>query len=947
MRGLMRGIGLLWPWLLLSLPLAASAVELRSYRVERYTATQGLTPESLLRAVPLADGRLLLIGTRGEPLLFDGHRFAPPAYPRADAAAFDGGFSALETRNGDLWISSMRRGLIRIRDDAVFRMPLPDGMRPTEIRLGQDGQRLLVASQLGLHTLQLDVEPPRFDSVASGQTLLTVIESNDGRIFAAGVNGVFVPHDGELVPVHARLEGVHVWSLEIDSDGRLLVGTRGLGLIIIDRAGELTTVGLAEGLPNSVIRGIAVTDDSVWLATAGGGLARLRDAKVEVLDSTHGLSSDTVTGVAADRKGVVWATTAGAGLNRLSPGPLTTFSDARGRRGGFHYALHRDPAGAIWVGSNQGLALLRDGVLMAVGAPGPGQAGTVVSIVDAPDGGLLLGTRVGVYRYRDDRFEPLAATAAWMRPLLLRDASATVYATSGDQLFTLDAAGNSTLLARLPDTGAVTDTEGVHVINAIAEDSQFGLLLGSNRGAWTWRAGRLQALADTPVNGFWREGEHLWLSGAPLRLLGPDASLALTLEADGTLAGPLYNIWPDRHGGVWMTSADGLWRVERASLRGARLGESLMATRLGLTDGLPSTEFEGGPQQVLPLAGGNLLLASTGGVSRLEPAALGASSPSLTLRLHAVEAGEIAYPPSPQLQLPPGTRRVALSFSALPASHSAAARVSYRLLPIESSFRSDRGRREAVYAALGPGDYLLELKAHLPGLQPSESRLGYAFRIAPRWIERREVQLGAGMAVMLTLLLVPALRIRALRAQRSRLEAAVAERTAALEALARTDGLTGLLNRRSFDHGLARLLASGQAFGLVLTDVDHFKRYNDSLGHQAGDACLKAVASTLHEVAETRDSRIGNATVARVGGEEFAVLVPNADAQAVAALAERLRAALEARALPHPSAPLGRVSISLGATVVRPADAADTLIQRADAALYRAKAEGRNRWVVD
>ncbi|HET7488492.1 MAG TPA: sensor domain-containing diguanylate cyclase [Acidimicrobiales bacterium] len=170
--------------------------------------------------------------------------------------------------------------------------------------------------------------------------------------------------------------------------------------------------------------------------------------------------------------------------------------------------------------------------------------------------------------------------------------------------------------------------------------------------------------------------------------------------------------------------------------------------------------------------------------------------------------------------------------------------------------------------------------------------------------------------------------------------ASLALRAAALQSeirrMATTDGLTGLANRRTFDESLERELAAavrrGEPCGLILVDVDHFKAVNDTHGHQTGDQVLQVVGAALRSAAREMD------VPARYGGEEFVVIVPGcAPAQAVE-VAERLRAAVASGPLPIP------ITVSAGVASF-PADADDGagLVAAADAALYRAKRQGRNR----
>jgi len=162
--------------------------------------------------------------------------------------------------------------------------------------------------------------------------------------------------------------------------------------------------------------------------------------------------------------------------------------------------------------------------------------------------------------------------------------------------------------------------------------------------------------------------------------------------------------------------------------------------------------------------------------------------------------------------------------------------------------------------------------------------------------------------------------------------------------LATTDGLTGLANHRSFQHGFETMLERARrnrsSFCLLLGDIDHFKQVNDSYGHPFGDLVLRQVAGVMAETVRTVD------LAARYGGEEFAVLLENCDATGGRQLAERIREKI-ARLNPVCQGRPVPVSISLG-LVVFPEDGTsrDLLIGRADQALYRAKARGRNRTVI-
>jgi diguanylate cyclase len=158
-----------------------------------------------------------------------------------------------------------------------------------------------------------------------------------------------------------------------------------------------------------------------------------------------------------------------------------------------------------------------------------------------------------------------------------------------------------------------------------------------------------------------------------------------------------------------------------------------------------------------------------------------------------------------------------------------------------------------------------------------------------------------------------------------------------------TDPLTSLANRKFFDDALAKALAAAQArhepLSLMLTDIDHFKKFNDSYGHLTGDQVLRLVAIAVKQNVKGQD------IAARYGGEEFAIVLPNTELRSAFTVADHIRRAVMNKELMKRSTGehLGRVTISIGVATLGQGDSPQSLIERADVCLYAAKRGGRNR----
>jgi diguanylate cyclase (GGDEF)-like protein len=228
--------------------------------------------------------------------------------------------------------------------------------------------------------------------------------------------------------------------------------------------------------------------------------------------------------------------------------------------------------------------------------------------------------------------------------------------------------------------------------------------------------------------------------------------------------------------------------------------------------------------------------------------------------------------------------------------------------------------------------------------------LGLEFQ--PFFYQTRLFYLTGGMAVVALLLGTWRVRVRQYKSRERELAGLVAHKTEELRQangellqLAHSDGLTGVANRRRFEEFLAdewrRAIRSREPVSLLILDLDDFKLFNDTYGHHAGDECLKSVATALKAT-----MRRPTDLVARFGGEEFAIVLGGTDLDGALIVARQAMNLVLDLKIPHRASPTsGHVTVSVGvaATAVTTGMSESELIKAADAALYRAKADGRNR----
>ncbi len=952
-------------------PLKASITQ---YKIDSWQTEQGL-PQNTIQALYQTRAGFLWVGTAAGLARFDGIRFATIESSAVPELLSRPIYGFMEDAEGSLWIGHSR-GAARYRNgqfEPAFASDLTEGRRvwafvqagdgvvwaASESGLvrwekGKDGNNAVVriykeADGLPtnrLRSLAFDKQGTLWIGTSGGGLVaydtgkFKVMNPANGfphlevrHVLADPAGGIWAATAGAgLVHVeHGRFKTYGIKDglptdqltyLARDNAGSLWIGTWGAGLARMS-AGRIASISTAGGLTGDQIWTVqADQEGSVWVGTWNGGLNRLSNRAFGVFGKPEGLSSDNVRSVIQSRDGATWVSTAGGGANRIEGGRIRTFTRKDGLATDESSALLEDRDGSIWIGSyTEGVSRLRQGRIENFGIARGLPSVDIRALYQDRAGTVWAGTTSGLARFSGKGFTPVRDPGAPLEGVvtILEDRKGTLwFGTAGQGLF------------RYRDGAFTTQTrkEGLvsNWILALYEDAAGTLWIGTNgEGINRLANGRLTAI---------RTADGLW---------------------DGTV----QTIIEDRTGNFWMTCNRGFFRVSRADLDAFAEGRitRVASAGFGPGDAIRSITFAGGLQPAGSIdAKGHLWLPSLKGLVIVDPQRLPRSGnpPPVLIEEVLVDgvSAVVDTTAGTAITLPPGSVPLSIRYTAGTLLNADRVRFRYQMEGITHDWVEVGKNRETSFPALPHGTYRFRVAASLDGKRWQEAAATLPVMVKPHYYQTSWF---IALAVFGSLAAVAGLfrlRTHQLRHRHAEMERLVAEKTEALrlanEHLSRlsfADALTGLANRRRLDETLdsewRRASRMQSSLAVVIADIDAFKAYNDTLGHPEGDKCLVAVADVIRHAA----ARAGD-FAARYGGEEFIVLIPGLDHAGAVAYAEMLRQACEAQAIPHPASTVGPVvTISLGVAAGVPSgqESVTALIAAADAALYRAKKDGRNR----
>ena len=908
------------------------------FKVFNRQNTEGLA-QSHIRALNGAHDGTLWIGTQGSGVVHavDG-KFIPYSVREGLLNPFVR--CILEGSNGTVWFGTMG-GLARWHEGKFDGFTVSDGLADNNVQaIAEDLQgRLWVGTGLGLSLLDHGkfVAIPGQELFA-GQPVAALAVDKDGAVWAGGNRKLVRFLAGRAITWSTPATTAappFIQKLAIDSTGALWVGTDSQGLYRL-RAGIWERYGTQEGLSDADI--LALLPDSegiLWVGTNAGGLNRLRKRLITMIGAPEGLSDTNATAVIEDRDGSLWIATPGHGLDHLRDGAIRTYTTRDGLGSDVVYSLWQSPRdGKIWAGTNDGsLQWLEGQKFHRFALP---NHGSVARIMEDSAGNMWLGTRRGLVQIRDGR---------------------VVRTYTKD-----DGLPNSTVFA-------------------VTEARDGSLWLGTIDGLSHFVHGTFTNFSPSKAGGSLLTsveagpGGAVWFTGGDGFGRWQDGKLSLATARNGLVDDDPYAMVEDGAGNLWISSNHGIQRTTLRDVNNLFAGntDSLRVRVFDTADGLRNNECYGGTQPASwKRRNGDILFACIGGVVEFNPARLALPAGEPPVHLEEVRINHKEIRPEDlhrTLRIAPGSGNLEFTYTGIDFVAPRQMHFWYRLENFDKDWVEAGTRRSAYYTNIPPGTYRFEVIAENADGVKSSTSASLAFTLGPHFYQTVPFYCISALFLLALVFACDRLRVRRMHAHKRQLQKLVDERTAALrsevaehrraevdlqaarhaaeearaeaEYRATHDFLSGIYNRAAIinllDRETERSHREGQPLSVLLIDADHFKTVNDTHGHLVGDQVIKLLTEKMSSVLRPYDS------LGRFGGEEFLILLPNCATGEAMEVAERLRSAIAGGTLlPGEFAILVTLSIGLS-TITNSSQTTTWVLRAADAALYAAKRNGRNR----
>jgi len=954
--------------------LAAALAVAGQYSFDTWTTDNGLPQNGVRQITQTPDGYLWFTTFDGL-VRFDGVRFTTFNKSNTKGIINNRFTGIFADTDGTVYATTMEDGILTIYRNGEFTSLDSDkvpGHYISRIERSAQGQlRMLVedGDRKGRSWYNFSGSDFEFIEKESPPTEQFSFNGRKGSVWNIAANGVTETRDGSSVFTAIDLSRVNfrVNTFE-DAGGSLWLGENKVFNI---RDGKVQTFSDAAGLPqNSLYHSFwQEPDGSVWFSSGGAssasiGLVQYKDGQFKLWGKEHGLMASAIQDVFHDREGNTWLATV-KGLSRRRKHAIESFSTKDGIGHSEVYPLYRDSKNTIWIGTSRGLSAYRNGKfevvdLKAVPPEHPtdlvwkNERMSVQALFEDPQGTMWIGLNGGIFLVADGKAK-----------MLLNGSH--VHAIKDDAEGNVWAATNKGLL-KFRDRKLIAQyatPEGLpnEFMTTIFRDSKntmwfggFGGLSKLENGKFTTYA-KADGLAGNYIRTIYEDKEGtLWIGTYDEGMSRfKDGKFASYHEANGLYSSGVFAIEEDEKGNFWISSNRGIYRVKRDELNEFADGKisKINSVGYGKSDGMLTNECNGGRQPAsLRDDQGRFWFPTQDGVSIVDPSRDESNPFAPTVAIEEVTVEREPVAAHGTIAIEPGKRDLEIRYTGISLIKSDQVKFQYKLEGHDKEWVDAGTQRTAHYSYLPPGNYKFLVKAANSDGVWAEQPAVLAVELKPFFYQTWTFYALSAAVIGLTLFGIWRLSVYQLRARERKLARLVEERTAELakanedlHRLANSDGLTKIGNRRRFESFLAdewhRAVRFRTEISLVMIDIDHFKQFNDTYGHQAGDECLQKVAEAFADTIKRPTD-----LVARFGGEEFALVLGGTDSEGAVTIAREALANLRDLEIQHSSSPIGEfLTVSLGIATVLPrmgSSEAD-LIKAADEALYQAKKNGRDR----